>query len=139
MELKKELSLLKTYMDTMDESKVKEQTDHIHKHFASEDDKKEIEAFLQSELSGISEQTKDLIKRAESTLIRMQLKEISEFISLSYVAKMYFKKDRSWLHQKINGNVKNGKPAKFTNSEIETFNFALQDISKKIGSIAIHP
>ncbi|MDR3339838.1 MAG: DUF5053 domain-containing protein [Candidatus Symbiothrix sp.] len=44
-----------------------------------------------------------------------------------------------WLHQKINGNVKNGKPAKFTNAEIEIFNFALQDISKKIGSIAIHP
>lgn len=31
----------------------------------------------------------------------------------------------------INGNLVNGKPARFTQEELQTFNNALQDISKK--------
>jgi hypothetical protein len=138
MELKKELEVLKSYMRGNDDESFKKQADFIHEHFTSEKEQNEIEEFISSALSDISNRTEDLIKQAESALIRMQLNDINEIISLSYVAKKYFKKDRSWLHQKINGNRKNGKPAKFTDSEIETFNFALQDISKKIGSITIH-
>jgi len=41
------------------------------------------------------------------------------------------------LYQKINGCSVNGKPAKFTPEEISTLNFALQDISKDIGSTVI--
>jgi len=58
---------------------------------------------------------------------------------MSYIAKKYFNKDRTWLYQKINGNIKNGKPVKFSDTEVHMFNFALKDISNKIGSIAIHP
>ncbi|MCU7604834.1 DUF5053 domain-containing protein, partial [Riemerella anatipestifer] len=59
------------------------------------------------------------------------------FISLSYVAEKYFGKTKSWLYQRINENTVNGKPAKFTEKEIETLNYALQDLSKKIGSVRI--
>ena len=37
----------------------------------------------------------------------------------------------------MNGNIINGKPAKFTEEEIKNLNFALQDISKKIGSVRV--
>ena len=35
------------------------------------------------------------------------------------------------LYQRLNGNLVNGKPARFTPDELQTFNNALQDISKK--------
>ncbi|MDR0864380.1 MAG: DUF5053 domain-containing protein [Candidatus Symbiothrix sp.] len=138
MELKKELEALKSYMDSGDEVKFEAQSDYIHQYFTSEEDQKKIDRFIASELLNISQSTEDVIKKAEATVIKLQLKDINEIVSLSYVAKKYFNKDRSWLHQKINGNLKNGKPAKFTDKEIDTFNFAIQDISKKLGSIAIH-
>jgi hypothetical protein len=78
--------------------------------------------------------TDDFIKE---TRIKAQLLEISNIVSLSYIAKKYFQKTRTWLYQKINGNKVNGKPACFTSEEIETFNLALQEISKKIGSTVV--
>jgi len=116
----------------------KKQADYIHEHFTSEADGRIIDNFIASELKKFSEKTENLILEAKSWLVRDQLKEVSEIVSMSYIAKMYFNKNRTWLYQKINGNLKNGKQAKFTDSEIKTFNFALKDISSKIGSIAIH-
>jgi hypothetical protein len=138
MELNKELEKLKSYMDAGLDNEFKKQSDFIHANFTSETDRKTIDGFISGILSELSSQTKELIHNAESILVKEQLKDISEIVSLSYIAKKYFNKNRSWIHQKINGNLKNGKPAKFTSSEIETFNFAMQDISKKIGSIAIY-
>lgn len=68
-------------------------------------------------------------------LIREQLKSILPIISISYIAKQYFNKSKDWLYQRINGNIVNGKPAQFNEKEIELLNHALQDISKKIGSV----
>ena len=138
MELNEELKKLKEYMDAGREDDFKKQSDFIHANFASETDRKTIDGFISELLSGLSFETEELIQEAESLLIREQLKEIIEIISISYIAKKYFNKNRTWMYQKINGNIKNGKPAKFTDSEIQTFNFALQDISNKIGSVAIH-
>jgi predicted ester cyclase len=137
MELNKELEKLKSYMDEGIDNEFKKQSDFIHANFTSETEQKTIDNFISGILSELSSQTKELIHQAESILVKEQLKEVSEIISLSYIAKKYFNKNRSWLHQKINGNLKNGKPVKFTASEIETFNYALRDISKRIGSTAI--
>ena len=138
MELKKELLKLNEYIEACDEIKMEEQTDLIYQNFTSEKDLDEIENFMRNGLKEISDKTEELIQRAESILIREQLKEVSEIVSISYIAKNYFNKNITWLYQKINGNMKNGKMAKFTNSEIQIFNFALKDIGNKIGSIAIH-
>jgi len=138
MELKKELSKLKGYIDVCDEVKMREQTNFINENFKSEKDLDEIEDFMRKGLKEIADNTEELIQRAESILIREQLKEVGEIVSMSYIARNYFNKNRTWLYQKINGNLKNGKKVKFSDSEIQTFNFALRDISNKIGSIAIH-
>jgi hypothetical protein len=135
MKLTEELAKLKNYLDTSNEEGFKKQADLINANFTSEADKKAIDQFMSSKLTELSAQTEKLTQEAQ---ICIQLLDVKEIVSLSYISKKYFNKTRSWLHQKINGNIKNGKPARFTNEEIKTFNFALQDISKKIGSITIH-
>lgn len=69
--------------------------------------------------------------------IKMQLQSISDIINMSYIAKTYFGKTRQWLTHRVNGNIVNGKPAKFTERQIKTLNAALKDISKRISSVAI--
>ena len=66
-----------------------------------------------------------------------QMQEVADIISLSYLAKRYFNKSRSWLYQRMNGNIVNGKPARFTSDELATLNRALKDISEKLGSLSV--
>lgn len=75
--------------------------------------------------------------RAEKLVAKKRLDEISNIISISYIAKEYFGKTPQWFYQRLNENIVNGKPATFTEDEIKTLNFALKDISKKIGSVSI--
>jgi hypothetical protein len=77
-------------------------------------------------------------KRIDDINMKMQLKEVTEIVSLAYIARHYFRKTKSWLSQRINAHTVNGKPAKFTDDELNTLNFALKDIGKKIGSISVH-
>lgn len=65
-----------------------------------------------------------------------QLNEVSNIVSLSYIAKRYFGKSKSWFSQRMHGHLVNGKEAGFTPDEIQTLNMALQDISKTLGSIS---
>lgn len=69
--------------------------------------------------------------------LKIKLQEVSEIISLSYIAKNYFNKTRQWLYQRINGNVVDGKKREFTSEQMKTLNLALKDISKKIGSLSV--
>jgi len=52
------------------------------------------------------------------------------------IMKTLFKKTDAWLYQRINGNIVNGKSATFTESELNTMKFALQDLSAKLGSLS---
>jgi len=62
---------------------------------------------------------------------KIELGEIADMASMSYIAEKYFEKSRTWLYQRLNGNIVNGKPARFTKEEKETFAKALEDMSKK--------
>lgn len=81
-------------------------------------------------------------RRVKRTDINMKekLMEIQDIISLSYIAKRYFGKDKSWIYQRINGTCVNGKPAAFTNEELDILSNALKDIGTKISdtSLLIH-
>ncbi|MDR0824595.1 MAG: DUF5053 domain-containing protein [Prevotella sp.] len=135
MALQDELLKLRTLLDNEEMEKASELTAEIRKNYTSQEDKDRIDEFISAGLDQLIEETDIFINDMK---IRMQLIEILDVVSISYIAKKYFNKSRQWLYQKINGNTKNGKTVRFTQSEIDTFNFALQDISKKIGSIAIH-
>lgn len=73
----------------------------------------------------------------EQINLKLKLQEVSEIISLSYIAKNYFHKTRHWLYQRINGNVVAGKKQNLTQEQLKTLDFALKDISKKIGSLSL--
>lgn len=79
------------------------------------------------------------IKRTDIN-VKERLAGIQDIVSLSYIAKHYFGKDRTWLYQRINGTRVNGKPAAFTEEELTVFSDALRDIGSKISetSLSIH-
>ena len=131
--LKKELKELNR-LQQIDENLFEAKLASISDTFISEEDKKYIFEYLQNMLTENAE-TIDIFIKQEN--VKLQLKNISEIVSLSYIAQKYFNKSRNWFYQKINGNTVNGKPSKFTAEEIGTLNFALQDIGKSIGSTVI--
>ena len=132
MNLQTELARLEEYYFSPEQEKFEQQYNLIVENFSSEQEQidKYINGFVQKSI-----QNADAF--IEEAKIKVQLAEVSEIVSLSYIAKEYFNKTRTWLYQKINGNIVNGKEARFTESEIKTFNFAIQDISRKLGSTVI--
>ena len=80
------------------------------------------------------EQLKETIERIYAVLIRQQMEDILPFISLAYMAKTYFGKSRQWLYQRVNGLMVNGKPAQFTQAELDILNHALRDMGQKLVS-----
>ena len=85
----------------------------------------------------VMESARKTLADAKELKIKEQLYQVSEIISMAYIAKTYFNKSKSWLSQRINEFDVNGKPAKFMPEEIETLNFAIQDISSKLGTVRI--
>jgi hypothetical protein len=57
--------------------------------------------------------------------LKKELQDIQEVISLSYIAKEYFGKDRTWLYKKINGTIP------FTEDEMKILSMALKSIGNK--------
>lgn len=78
------------------------------------------------------EQIKESHAEIDAYLVRKQMEHILPCISLAYIAETYFKKSRHWLYQRVNGLLVNGKPARFTQQEMETLNFALRDIGERL-------
>jgi len=87
--------------------------------------------------SAVMASAQKTLEDAKALKVKEQLSQISDIVSMSYIAKNYFNKSKSWLSQRVNEFDVNGKPAKFTQEEISTLNFAFDDISKKIGSVRI--
>jgi hypothetical protein len=67
---------------------------------------------------------------------RLEADGIQEAISMTYIAKTYFGKSAAWLYQRLNGNVVNGKVARFTDKERERFADALRDLSRRLETTA---
>ena len=57
-------------------------------------------------------------------------------LSLSYIAKNYFDRDKSWLYQRMNNSVVNGKPVAFTNSELKILADALGDLGQRLSALS---
>ena len=70
--------------------------------------------------------------------IRLQL-EMDEYklLPLSYIATHHFGKSRAWLYQRLNGLKVRGHRYTLNEDQRATFNAAVQDISRRIGSICI--
>jgi hypothetical protein len=73
---------------------------------------------------------------ADELILKEKLKEILPVISVSYLAKNYFKKTPQWFYQRLNGNNVNGKEAHFTSNELKTLSSALKEIGQKLSESA---
>ena len=72
----------------------------------------------------------------ESIRLRIEAEEY-KLLPLSYIATHYFGKSRAWLYQRINGMKVRGHRYTLNKEQRATFNAAVQDISRRIGSICI--
>lgn len=126
----------------------KEKMDNLKQRFVSaktEEERnaisEEISAIIRENAETVASitlaQIKDTNERAQDELVRNRLKTVLPAISLSYIAKTYFNKSRSWLNQRINGNIVNGVQAKFSPEELHTLDLALKDLSEKLSAIRV--
>ena len=80
---------------------------------------------------------KETAERATHLALKQKMKDVLPAISLVYIAKTYFNKTDTWLYQRINGNIVNGKPAAFSDKELNIMKFALNDLSRQLGSLSV--
>lgn len=66
----------------------------------------------------------------------MEKEDLLRVLNGTYIAERFFGKSASWFSQKLNGNIKNGKPCEFTPGEIETLSNALYTISIELQDLA---
>ena len=101
----------------------------------------EMNALRQENEQAFTEALEGLIKttadEVQEQRMAERLGEITDMVSMAYIAKTYFKKSRSWLAHKLNGNIVNGKPSQFTDEELNTLRFALNDMSDKLNSMSV--
>ncbi len=100
----------------------------IRKACASPEEEKLVENFVGSRLPKLSGDIEDIREEA----VKLQLGEIGDMLNLSYIAKNYFKKSPAWLSQRVNGNIVNGKPCRFSDEELAVFNRALRDMALRL-------
>ena len=134
MDLTIELNKLTDYMNKCDTTGFNAYLKDLYDK-SNSDEKDTITQFIERHLEKSTAHVKDVVSEVQT---RMQLDNIIEVLPLAYISKRYFNRTRQWLYQRINGNIVNGKLARFTESEVRTFNNALQDISQRIGSAAIY-
>lgn len=101
--------------------------------------KEEKEAYDRSvieDLHRMASAMDDDIADLQAEAIRRKMGDMPKFINLAQIARVYFGKSQSWLMQRINGNIVNGKEARFTPSEAKQLEAAFHDMGNKLLSIA---
>ena len=69
--------------------------------------------------------------------IRSAMGDLGNAISFAYIAKHYFGKSQSWLTQRSNGSIVNGKAARFNKTELIQFQNAIHDLGRKLSAITL--
>ena len=114
-------------------TKIDNETDAFFNSLTDEQKKEVIQA-TSDEFKRMHNEISDINKTLN---VRDSLADVLPFISVSHLSKQYFGRSASWFYQRMNGNVVHGKPAKFLPEEVETLNYAIRDISTRLGSIRI--
>lgn len=96
----------------------------------------DIRRLCDEDAGSVAEAALESIKETNSELLRERLQDILPIVSVSYLAKTYFRKSPQWFYQRLNGNAVNGKTAQFTTDELKVLHEALLDISSKINASA---
>ena len=94
----------------------------------SQDDRREAGVYLVNAINK---------RKRHDVDVKNILGDISEALNLSYIAKRYFNKDRTWLYQRLNRAKVNGKPAVFSEAELKRLSDSLEELSNKIHQISV--
>lgn len=106
----------------------------IQERYTSPEEVEAINEFMMSLYKVMDEKVEEVERLLT---IQEQLRPFKEILPMSYIARTYFGKSSAWLQQRIYGYKVRGKVYTLSEKDIDTLNFALQDISKKIGSLSI--
>ena len=117
---------------------------------SSEDDKPKIKEDLLNDFDKLSDDDKEMVRQMflddwdtrtknalENIEISIELAQVSQYVSLAYIADRFFGKSRQWLNNKLKGNISYGKAASFTREEIKKLSEALVVISEEIKTAAL--
>lgn len=66
----------------------------------------------------------------------MEKGDLLRVLNGAYIAERFFGKSCSWFSQKLNGNIKNGKPCGFTTEEKEKLRTAIDTIAMELQDLA---
>lgn len=66
----------------------------------------------------------------------MERGDLLRVVNGAYIAERFFGKSGSWFSQKLNNNIKNGKPCEFTDEEREILSNALHTIAIELQDLA---
>ena len=100
----------------------------------SPEEQAEVQADFNLAFDEKMQEGQQLIERID---LAIELAQAAKYVSLSEISKNYFGKSRSWLHQRIKGNIVHGKPARFTSEERRKLSHAFEDISKLMHHTAL--
>lgn len=106
----------------------------IQERYTSPEDIEAINDFMMSLYKVMDEKIEEVDRLLT---IQEQLKPYKEILPISYIARTYFGKSAAWLQQRLYGYKVRGKVYTLSDKDINTLNLAIQDISKKIGSLSI--
>ena len=80
------------------------------------------------------------IKKNNPVLSKLEFmdnrEDLLRVLNGAYIAERFFGKSGSWFSQKLNNNIKNGKPCEFTQDELKTLSNALYTISYELQELA---
>lgn len=111
---------------------------------ASQEEKEQIikrtTELIEENEDEVAEAMEDGLKKhiliQNTILVRQALAPIRELLVMKVIAREYFHRSNSWMTQRLNGNIHNGKPATFSDAEVKIFKSALEDISQMIHDAA---
>ncbi|MCL2651450.1 MAG: DUF5053 domain-containing protein [Candidatus Azobacteroides sp.] len=126
MDIKK---VMQEMHEASSEAEKKQIIDKVKAEFNSltEEEKKNVRKLFLLSLDDKMEEAKKVLKEID---LKIEMMEISQYVSLAMIAKNYFGKSKNWLYQRIYGYNVNGKPAKFILEERGKLSLALEDISR---------
>lgn len=75
-------------------------------------------------------------RKRDDVDISSLLADVRDAVSMSYISQRFFGKERSWLSQRLNGSIVNGKPAAFTTEELKMLSDSFKTLGSKMISVS---
>ena len=130
--------VLEEFMNEKDERQRKSEENFSRRMAAMEpEERARVDALMRKASEQIAEGLNRESIELQSKAIKEKLAEVSDGLSLAYIAKQYFGKSKEWLYQRLNGSVVNGKQAGFKREEVVKLQMAIRDFGNKLSTVTL--